>query len=204
MIKLSMFRIIKKSEKSAARLGTLTTAHGKIRTPFFMPVATQGAVKHVSTVEMKKLGAQILLSNTYHLMLRPGERQIKKLGGLHKLMDWDGPILTDSGGFQIFSLAGTKKRSGENLVKLSRDGVKFKSYIDGSDHYLTPERSLKIQRDLGVDIAVCLDECVALPAKKEYIEESVELTTHWAKKAKSHSVALKPPSGWRGRQPLLH
>ena len=192
-----MFKLLKKSNKSEARLGVLKTAHGSIKTPFFMPVATQGTVKHITGIEMKKLKAQILLSNTYHLMLRPGEAQIKKLGGLHKFMNWNGPILTDSGGFQVFSLAGNKSRKGENLVKLDSEGAKFRSYIDGKKYYLTPEKSLKIQTDLGVDIAVCLDECVALPAKKEYIEKSIELTTHWARKTKEYHEKQK------GKKPLL-
>ncbi|MFH0892745.1 MAG: tRNA guanosine(34) transglycosylase Tgt [Candidatus Falkowbacteria bacterium] len=193
-----MFKILKKYGKSQARLGVLKTAHGEIKTPFFMPVATQASVKQVATEEMRRLSAQILLSNTYHLMLRPGEKLVKKAGGLHKFMDWDRPILTDSGGFQVFSLAGTKKRSGENLVKLTADGVRFKSYVDGREYYLTPEKSLKIQADLGVDIAVCLDECVALPAERKYIEQSVELTTAWARKTKKYHDKLK------GEKPLLH
>ncbi len=193
-----MFKVTKYSKISKARSGILHTAHGKIKTPFFMPVATQGAVKQVATGEMRRLKAQILLSNTYHLMLRPGEKLIKKAGGLHEFMDWDKPILTDSGGFQVFSLAGTKKRSGENLVKLTADGVRFKSYVDGREYYLTPERSLKIQTDLGVDIAVCLDECVALPAERKYIERSVDLTTAWARKTKKYHDKLK------GKKPLLH
>ncbi|MFH1661833.1 MAG: tRNA guanosine(34) transglycosylase Tgt [Candidatus Falkowbacteria bacterium] len=181
-----MFKLLKKSNRSNARLGVLKTAHGNIKTPFFMPVATQGAIKHVSVSEIKKLKAQILLSNTYHLMLRPGEKLIKKAGGLHEFMNWQKPILTDSGGFQVFSLAGGKNKSGKSLVKLDKNGVKFKSYIDGKQYYLTPEKALKIQMDLGVDIAVCLDECVKLPAKKEYIEKSVDLTTYWAEKTKKY------------------
>jgi queuine tRNA-ribosyltransferase len=191
------FKINKQSNKSKARSGVLKTAHGSIKTPFFMPVATQGTVKHVSAEEMRKLGADILLSNTYHLMLRPGEKMIKRSGGLHKFMDWEKPLLTDSGGFQVFSLAGHKNKSGQSLVKISKEGVKFKSYIDGREHSLTPERSLRIQADLGVDIAVCLDECVALPAKKEYLARSVELTTAWARRTKSYHKKL------RGTKPLL-
>lgn len=183
--------MIKKSKKSLARSGELKTKHGVIKTPFFMPVATQGTVKHITAGEMEKLGAEILLSNTYHLMLKPGEKIIKKYGGLHKFMDWPKPVLTDSGGFQIFSLSDRKKKSGENLVKLTSDGVKFKSYIDGKSFYLTPEKSLQIQSDLGVDIAVCLDECVALPAEKKYLESSVELTTHWAAKTKKYLKKIK-------------
>ncbi|MDP3043600.1 MAG: tRNA guanosine(34) transglycosylase Tgt [bacterium] len=181
-----MFKLLKTSIKSKARLGILKTAHGVIETPFFMPCATQGAVKTVSAEEIKKLGARILLANTYHLMLQPGEKLVKRAGGLHKFMDWQKPLLTDSGGFQVFSLAGGKKKNGQNLVKLTRNGVRFKSYIDGKEHYLTPEKALKIQADLGVDIAVCLDVCVKLPAGKEDLENAVELTTYWAKKTKNY------------------
>lgn len=181
-----MFKLTKQSNKTGARKGRLRTAHGVIDTPFFMPVATQGAVKHITTDEIKFLGASILLSNTYHLMLRPGSALIKKAGGLHKFMNWDGPILTDSGGFQIFSLSQDKTNSGKSLVKLTKKGVDFSSYVDGSRHHLSPEDSLKIQQDLGVDIAVCLDECVALPATHQYLEESVALTTAWAKRTKDY------------------
>ncbi|MBU4374947.1 tRNA-guanine transglycosylase [Patescibacteria group bacterium] len=189
-----MFKIIKKSNKSRARLGMLKTAHGNIQTPFFMPCATQGAVKHVSTKEVGEMGARILLANTYHLMLRPGEKLIKKAGGLHDFMNWQKPILTDSGGFQIFSLSGDKSKSGKSLVKLEKDGVRFKSYIDGEEYYLTPEKALKIQIDLGVDIAVCLDVCPALPAKKEDLKNAVELTSSWAKKTKNYAVRIRAGS----------
>lgn len=192
-----MFKIIKKSNKSQARLGVLKTAHGSIKTPFFMPCATQGAVKHVSTKEVGKIGAEILLANTYHLMLKPGEKIIKQAGGLHDFMNWQKPILTDSGGFQIFSLSGNKSKSGKSLVKLEKDGVKFKSYIDGKEYYLTPEKALKIQIDLGVDIAVCLDVCPALPAKKEDLKKAVELTSYWAKKTKNFYNKTK------GKKPLV-
>ena len=162
-----------------------------------MPVATQGTVKHITSEELEKLNAEIVLSNTYHLMLRPGEKRIKKLGGLHKFINWQKLILTDSGGFQIFSLRGTKKRGGEGLVKLTKKGVSFKSYIDGTNFNLTPERAVKIQADLGVDIAVCLDECVALPAERKYLAESVELTETWARRSKNYHQKLK------GKKPLL-
>lgn len=194
-----MFKISKKSNISQARLGEYQTLHGRVLTPFFMVVATQGAVKHVSMDEVRGLKAQVLLSNTYHLMLRPGSQAIKKAGGLHSFMNWNGPILTDSGGFQIFSLAETANRSGQSLVKLDSEGVEFRSYIDGSKHYLTPEKALQIQMDLGVDIAVCLDECVALPAEKEYIKRSIELTTHWAKKTLDYAIKNGAPG-----QPLVH
>jgi len=191
-----MFKIIKKSKKSQARLGKLKTAHGSINTPFFMPVATQGAAKHITSSELRKLGASIILANTYHLMLRPGEKLVKKAGGLHRFINWRKPILTDSGGFQVFSLANKKKKSGQSLVKLTKNGVKFKSYIDGREYYLTPEKALKIQADLGVDIAVCLDVCAALPAKKGFLEEAVQMTTSWAKKTKNYYQKYK-------KKPLL-
>ncbi len=192
---MSHFKILKKSKNSNARLGVLKTAHGNIKTPFFMPVATRGAVKHTSPKEILFLGAQIILANTYHLMLRPGEKQISRFGGLHNFIGWDKAILTDSGGFQVFSLSGIKNKKGESLVKLTRNGVKFKSYIDGKEYYLTPEKSLKIQLSLGVDIAVCLDECVALPASYEYIKKSVDLTTYWARKAKRYYQRVKEKLG---------
>ncbi|MDA3840652.1 MAG: tRNA guanosine(34) transglycosylase Tgt [Patescibacteria group bacterium] len=195
---MNHFKVNKISKKSKARLASLKTNHGVLKTPFFMPVATQGTIKHVHTDEMRKLKSQILLSNTYHLMLRPGEKLIKKAGGLHGFMNWDKPILTDSGGFQVFSLADTKNKTGDSLVKIHKDGVQFKSYIDGRKFDLTPEKAFQIQKDLGVDIAVCLDECISLPAKKEYIEKSVDMTTEWAKKA---SVEYKKT---KGKKPLLH
>ena len=139
-----MFKLLKKNKKSKARRGKLITKHGEIETPFFMPIATKGAVKGLSSLDMKELGAQILLSNTYHLFLRPGEKLIKKAGGLHGFMNWDRPVLTDSGGFQVFSLA--------KFRKISEEGAKFKSHIDGKEYMLTPEKAMKIQNDLGSEI----------------------------------------------------
>ena len=192
-----MFKLLKTAKNSKARRGRLKTNHGVLETPFFMPVATQATIKYASAEDIRNLGSPILLSNTYHLMLRPGEKFIKKFGGLHKFMDWQGSILTDSGGFQVFSLASDRTKSGKSLVKLDKKGVEFSSYVDGKKYYLTPEKSLEIQNDLGVDIAVVLDECVALPAKRKYLEESVNLTTDWAKRTKKHYKKLK------GKKPLL-
>ncbi len=192
-----MFKLIRKSKFSKARRGRLKTSHGPLETPFFMPVATQGTVKFASAEDIRRLGSPILLSNTYHLMLRPGEKYIKKYGGLHSFMGWDGAILTDSGGFQVFSLASDRTKSGKSLVTLTSKGAKFSSYVDGSKHYLTPERSLDIQAALGVDIAVVLDECVALPATREYLEKSVALTTAWAERTKNHLKKMK------GKKPLV-
>jgi queuine tRNA-ribosyltransferase len=192
-----MFTLLSTSKTSRARRGMLKTGHGKLPTPFFMPVATQGSVKFASAEDIRHLGSPILLSNTYHLMLRPGEKMVKKMGGLHNFMDWQGAILTDSGGFQVFSLGSGKTKTGKSLVKLSEKGVEFSSYIDGSKHYLSPERSLQIQIDLGVDIAVVLDECVALPAKRKYLEHSVNLTTEWADRTKRYLKKIK------GKKPLV-
>lgn len=191
-----MFKIRK--QLANARLGVLATRHGKVETPFFMPVATQGAVKYLTTNEIKQMGFQTILSNTYHLMLRPGEKLVKKFGGLHKFINWTGAILTDSGGFQVFSLSQDRTKSGQSLVKLTDKGAKFKSYIDGSSYDLTPAKALKIQADLGVDIAVCLDECVSLPAKRQYLAKSVDLTTKWAKETKQTYNRIK------GQKPMLH
>ncbi len=192
-----MYKLLATSKFSHARRGVLKTAHGNLPTPFFMPVATQGTIKFASAEDIRVLKSPILLSNTYHLMLRPGEKAVKKMGGLHNFMDWQGAILTDSGGFQVFSLGGGKTKTGKSLVKLSDKGVEFFSYVDGSKHFLTPERSLQIQMDLGVDIAVVLDECVALPAKRKYLEHSVQLTTAWAKRTKHYADKIK------GKKPLI-
>jgi queuine tRNA-ribosyltransferase len=195
---MNYFRIIGKSKKTFARLAEYKTRHSRLLTPFFMPVGTQGVVKHITTEEISKLGSQIILSNTYHLMLRPGSKHIKKQGGLHQFMQWPGAILTDSGGFQVFSLGGTKKRSGDSLVKLTEEGVKFKSYIDGSSHFLSPESALQIQTELGVDIAVCLDQCVELPSTDKKLLEAVERTTRWAARTKKQLNKIK------GEKPLVH
>jgi len=176
-----MFKLHK--TKNKARTGELTTAHGKIKTPFFMPIATKGAIKTLSIEDIHALDPQIILSNTYHLMLRPGEKEIKKLGGLHELMKWDGPILTDSGGFQVFSLA--------KMRKIKKHGVEFSSHIDGKKFKMTPEDSIRIQSAIDADIMMVLDECVELPAKREYLENSVELTTQWAHKCKVERGKMK-------------
>jgi len=168
------FKLLKKSGK--ARLGLLKTSHGDLETPFFMPIATKGAVKSLTPQEMKETGAQVLLSNTYHLMLRPGVQVIKKAGGLHHFMGWNGPILTDSGGFQVFSLARQRKIKG--------NGVEFFTETDGGKrHFLTPELALEIQKGLGVDIAMILDVCAPYPCEKEEAKRAVELTTIWARKS---------------------
>ena len=160
----------------SARLGKITTDRGVINTPAFMPVGTNATVKAMTPGELKELGAEIVLSNTYHLYLRPGHDVISETGGLHKFMQWDRPILTDSGGFQVFSLA--------KLRKIKDDGVEFRSHIDGSLHFLTPELVMEIQGALGSDIAMVFDECTPYPADKEYTLNSLKLTTAWARRCK--------------------
>lgn len=173
---MAVFSFEKHSQDGKARLGTIHTARGPIRTPAFMPVGTAGTVKAMLPGSVRETGADVLLGNTYHLMLRPTAERVDRLGGLHRFMNWDGPILTDSGGFQVMSLA--------DLRKLTEDGVSFKSHIDGSKHMLTPERSMEIQRLLGSDIVMCFDECPALPADYETIEKSMRLSMRWAERSK--------------------
>jgi queuine tRNA-ribosyltransferase len=182
-----MFKIIKKSSNTKARSGVLTTAHGDIQTPIFMPVGTQGSVKTISNQELHELGAQIILSNAYHLYLRPGADLIERAGGLHKFIGWDKPILTDSGGFQVFSLA--------TLRRISDDGVEFQSHIDGSKHFLSPEKSMEVQRKIGADIIMCFDECPPYPCTYEYAERSMNLSVNWAKRCRDKFEEL----GGRGQ-----
>ncbi|MFA5124309.1 MAG: tRNA guanosine(34) transglycosylase Tgt [Patescibacteria group bacterium] len=169
------FKLLKKSNESQARLGKLKTAHGIIKTPFFMPIATKGAVKNLSADDVKDLGSPILLSNTYHLYLTPGREVLSAAGGLHKFMDWRGAILTDSGGFQVFSLS--------KIRKILPHGVEFRSHLDGSKHILTPKSVLDIQKTIGSDIAMILDVCPPSTAKHQEVKEAVEVTTKWAKEA---------------------
>lgn len=169
------FTVTQKDPVTQARLGSLTTTHGSVATPAFMPVATQGTVKATTPRELREIGTEILLANAYHLYLRPGIELIAQLGGLHRFMGWDGPILTDSGGYQIFSL--------RDLCKISEEGVRFRSHLDGSAHVLTPETVVQIQERLGVDIAMVLDQCV--PGLADYAEaaHAQALTTRWAERA---------------------
>jgi len=161
-----------------ARTGALSTARGAIRTPAFMPVGTAGTVKALYADQVRQTGADIILGNTYHLMLRPGAERLKRLGGLHRFMGWDGPILTDSGGFQVWSLAG--------LRKLTEEGVTFQSHVDGSRHELSPERAMEIQADcIGADIVMQLDECTAFPAERAAAEDSMRLSLRWAARCKA-------------------
>ena len=170
-----MFKLIK--TEGRARRGEYTTPHGTIRTPVFMNVGTQAAIKGgLSAADLRGIGCQIELSNTYHLHVRPGDELIRELGGLHRFMNWDGPILTDSGGFQIFSLA--------SLRKIREEGVYFNSHVDGRHIFMGPEESMRIQSDLGSDIAMAFDECVGIPAEREYVEASCARTARWLERCK--------------------
>ncbi len=168
------YKLIKKDGK--ARRGEVSTPHGTIQTPVFMPVGTAGTVKAMKPETVESLGAEIILSNTYHLFLRPGHDVVKHAGGLHKFMNWHKPILTDSGGFQVFSLG--------DLRKITEEGVEFASFIDGSRQMLSPEKSIEVQQALGSDIMMAFDECAPYPAEKEYVKPSMELTTRWLERCK--------------------
>lgn len=170
------YELVKKCSKTGARAGRLHTPHGTFDTPIFMPVGTQATVKAVSPDELKAMGAGIILSNTYHLYLRPGHELVAEAGGLHKFMNWDRGILTDSGGFQVFSLGA--------LRKITEEGVTFRSHIDGSKHFLSPEKATEVQMALGSDIIMAFDECVPYPADHDYARKSTERTTRWAERCK--------------------
>jgi queuine tRNA-ribosyltransferase len=165
-----------KAASGSARLGELVTRRGIVNTPAFMPVGTQATVKAMSPEELKDIGAEIILTNTYHLYLRPGHETVRRLGGIHTFMNWSGPVLTDSGGFQVFSLS--------DLRKITEDGVHFKSHLDGSMHYLDPALAIEIQHAMGADILMAFDECTPYPSTREYTEKSLELTTKWARRCK--------------------
>ena len=188
-----MFTIF--STKGSARRGELETRRGKIQTPCFMPIATKGAIKTLSADEIRALDPDVILGDTYHLMLRPGSEEIKRLGGMHSFMDWNKSILTDSGGFQVFSLA--------NIRKITAEGVKFNSHIDGKEYFLTPEESMRIQLNIGSDIIMVLDECVELPAERKYLEASIDLTADWAKRCKTYMSGVLPDACYMLHAPLL-
>jgi len=172
------FELIKTCKQSGARLGILHTPHGDIPTPIYMPVGTQATVKAMTPHEMESLGTKIMLSNTYHLHLRPGEDIVQEAGGLHKFMSWDHPILTDSGGFQVFSLAG--------LRKITEEGAAFRSHLDGSKRFISPEKSMDIQQALGADIAMAFDVCSPYPCDHKTAEEAMHRTHRWAERCKKH------------------
>ncbi len=174
MDQLGSFKVLK--QEGEARRGVLETAHGTVQTPVFMAVGTKATVKAMTPEELKDCGTQVVLGNTYHLHLRPGEKLIKKMGGLHKFMNWHGPILTDSGGFQVFSLS--------QLRTMSEEGVEFRSHLDGAKYFISPEKSMEIQMDLGSDIIMAFDECLKYPATEDEIQKSMDLTYRWLKRSK--------------------
>ena len=171
-----MLKFFVSSKDKKARAGYFGTEHGIVETPVFMPVGTQGTVKAVNQKQLEEIKAQIVLSNTYHLYLRPGTEVLEKAGGLHKFMNWQKPILTDSGGFQVFSLS--------DLRKVKPDGVEFKSHLDGSSHFFSPEKVVGIQRSIGSDIMMVLDECTPYPCEYDYALNSAKLTSNWAEMSK--------------------
>lgn len=173
---MGMFEFQIHSKDGLSRTGTLNTPHGTIKTPVFMPVGTLGSVKGLTQEELLAIDAEIILSNTYHLFLRPGEKLIKENDGLHKWINWPKPMLTDSGGYQVFSLGGKR---GQSRVKIDENGVKFTSHIDGSKHYLTPEKAIQIQHDLGADIIMAFDECAPADSTKEYFKKALTRTHNW-------------------------
>ena len=181
-----MFELLTTDSGSKARCGRLTTAHGLIDTPAFMPVGTQGTVKGVSPRELHEIEAQIILGNTYHLFVRPGMEVMRHFGGLHRFMNWDGPILTDSGGYQIFSLA--------KLRKITEEGVHFQNHLDGTPTFISPEIAMEIQATLGSDIAMVLDECPPYPCEHDYAARSLEMTARWAQRCKAKSEIRIPNS----------
>src|SRR5438270_744397 len=176
----------------SARTGRLVTPHGEVETPVFMPVGTLGSVKGVPQEILEELGCEILLGNTYHLYLRPGAEQVQNLGGLHRFMSWERALLTDSGGFQVFSLS--------QLRKISEEGVRFRSHLDGSSHLFTPESSMDIQIALGADISMAFDECTEYPAGRTRARDSMELTLRWAERSKRHFEAHKREVPWGKKQ----
>jgi len=184
-----MFELIVQDRHTKARHGRLTTAHGVIHTPAFMPIGTQGTVKAVTPRELRELKAQIILGNTYHLFVRPGIDVMQHFGGLHRFMNWDGAILTDSGGYQIFSLA--------KLRKITDEGVHFQNHVDGTPAFISPEIAMEIQAKLGSDIAMVLDECPPWPCERDYAARSAEMTTRWAKRCKKAVEVCVSRAGWR-------
>jgi queuine tRNA-ribosyltransferase len=178
---------VTKTDPAGARRGLLTTPHGAVETPFFMPVGTQASVKALTQEALEDLGAEIILANTYHLYLRPGHELVRRLGGLHQFMSWPRAILTDSGGYQVFSLSA--------LRKMTDEGVRFRSHLDGSEHLLTPEKAVEIQLALGSDIAMVIDECIETPAPREHAEAAVARTTAWARRARNYFLECAQRNG---------
>jgi queuine tRNA-ribosyltransferase len=188
------FKIIKKDKNSGARVGLIKTPHGEVNTPVFMPVGTQASVKTLSSEDLKEIGSELILGNTYHLYLRPGHQLVQKAGGLHKFMSWERPILTDSGGFQVFSL--------NSLTKITQEGVRFQSHLDGSYHLFTPEKVVEIQNALGADIIMVLDEPISYPCTMQEADRANKLTLNWAQRCKQAHKELED-KGYKHKQALF-
>ena len=200
------FTIKSKDSETDARVSEFTTPHGKLHLPTFMPVGTRGTVKSLSPEEIKSIKADIILANTYHLYLRPGHDIIEKMGGLHKWMNWDKPILTDSGGFQVFSLGKNKKskQNSTSLVKIKEDGVEFRSFLDGSKHFFTPEKVMQIQAALGADIVMAFDECAPGDSSYKYAQKAMQRTHRWAECCKKeHEKIQKKTSCSQALFPII-
>lgn len=194
---MQKFKFELKKEDGKARLGKITTAHGEIETPVFMPVGTRASIKTLSPKEVEDIDVKIILGNTYHLYLRPGTKVIQKNGGLHKFINWNGPILTDSGGFQVFSLGfGAKDQTSKKLVKIKEDGVEFRSHLDGSKHFFTPKSVVQMQKEIGADIMMAFDECAPADADKDYARDAMERTHRWAKECVEAHKKIKPFYGY--------
>ncbi len=185
--KMNLSFEVAKTDSTGARRGRLATPHGTVETPFFMPVGTQASVKALTQEALEELGTEIILANTYHLYLRPGHELVRKLGGLHQFMSWPRAILTDSGGYQVFSLS--------ELRKMTDEGVRFRSHLDGAEHLLTPEKAAEIQLALGSDIAMVLDECIETPAPREKAEAALKRTTEWARRARNYFLEYAQRNG---------
>jgi len=201
---INEFNFKLQSSKNLARAGLITTPHGVIETPIFMPVGTAGSVKSLDSADIAKLDAQIILANTYHLYLRPGMEVIKQAGGVHQFMRWSGPMLTDSGGFQVFSLGRQKSLKGSSsLVKISDEGVEFSSHLDGSRHFFTPEKSIQIQHEIGADIIMSFDECSPNDVSQEYLQTSLDRTHAWAERGLKYHQQHKGLSFYAKKQALF-
>ncbi len=192
-----MIRFHLLAEDGAARRGRLETPRGVVETPVFMPVGTAGSVKTLSPHDLDELGARIILANTYHLYLRPGHERVRRLGGLHRFMSWGGAVLTDSGGFQVYSLQGARSGAAPSLVSIGEEGVTFKSHLDGSRHFFSPETSVRVQLDLGSDVIMAFDECPPSRAERRYHEESLARTQRWLVRSRDAWRAADPPYGER-------
>ena len=192
-----MIRFHLLAEDGAARRGRLETPRGTIETPVFMPVGTAGSVKTLAPRDLVELGVGMILGNTYHLYLRPGHERVRRLGGLHRFMAWGGALLTDSGGFQVYSLQGAAPGGGDSLVRIAEDGVTFRSHLDGSRHFLSPETSIRIQLDLGADVIMAFDECPPSRAERAYHEQSLARTQRWLLRCREAWLSAAPPYGER-------